>query len=143
MVLDRLARGQVGPADVFESEYDRSYWAWESKYMQLRNAPVSAVILNEWTFPSDVVEAVRGHCLATSLKDPTRGTCLLNIAGWVSQELGQGLPGERDLWELTPKKLEMAGLREEQVKEQLENVAWLFERMQPALRLVSTHAAGL
>jgi hypothetical protein len=68
---------------------------------------------------------------------------LLNIAGWMAQELGQGLSGERDLWEMMPKKLEMAGLREAQVKEQLESVASVFERMQPTLRLVSTNSAGM
>jgi HD-like signal output (HDOD) protein len=134
MVLDRLARDQVGPADIFELDRDGNYGEWESKTTQLRNAPVTAVTLNEWNFATDVVEAVRGHTLATTVKPPTRGAYLLNIAGWVTRELGQGLPGERDLWELTPDKLEQAGLQEEQVKAQLDEVAFLFERMQPALR---------
>jgi HD-like signal output (HDOD) protein len=134
MVLDRLAREQVAPADVFELERDGNYGDWESKTMQLRNAPVTAVTLAEWNFATDVVEAVRGHCLTPGIKAPTRGAVLLNLAGWITQELGQVLPGERDLWEITPEKLELVRLDEDQVKAQLDVVASVFERMQPALR---------
>jgi HD-like signal output (HDOD) protein len=134
MVLDRLARAQVGPADVFEPERDGNYGDWEGKTMQLRNAPVTAVTLTEWNFASDVIESVRGHCLVPGIKPPTRGAVLLNLAGWIAQELGQGLPGERDLWELTPEKLALAKLDEDQVKAQVGEVASVFERMQPALR---------
>jgi HD-like signal output (HDOD) protein len=134
MVLDRLAREQVGPAAVFEPERDGGYGEWESQTMQLRNAPVTAVTLTEWNFAGDVVESVRGHCMAPGIKAPTRGAVLLNLAGWIAQELGQGLPGERDLWELTPQKLELAKLEEDQVREQIGEVAAVFERMQPALR---------
>ncbi len=133
IVLDRLARDKIAPEDRFDLERDGNYGAWERNHVQLTNAPVTGVTLNEWNFAYDVVEAVRGHTLVTVVNAPTRQAYLLNVAGWMAQELGQGLPGERNLWDLTSHKLEVLGLREEQVTEKLETVAALFEHLQPAL----------
>jgi HD-like signal output (HDOD) protein len=130
MVLDRMARTALSVPEAFDLERDGTYAVWESRALQIRNAAVTAVVLSEWRFPEDVVEAVRGHSLTPGAKEPTQGAGLLNIAGWVVEQLGLGLAGERELWELTPQKLKLAGLREEQVKSCVERVESQLSEMQ-------------
>jgi HD-like signal output (HDOD) protein len=134
MVLDRLARDQVPLAQAFESTRDGSIAEWEPKTLHFRNAAVTAVVLNEWKFAPDVVDAVRGHTMALGAVPPSRGAALLNLAGWIVDQLGAGLRGERELWEPTPRKLELAGLTEEVLKSQVEEVGCLFDNMQACLK---------
>ena len=51
----------------------------------------------------------------------------------MSQQLGQGLAGEKDLWQMDPQKLELAQINEEQVKRSLEYANVHFERLRLAL----------
>jgi HD-like signal output (HDOD) protein len=134
LVLDRLARDKVALTDCFEASTDGTYSAWEPRTLHFRNAAVTAVVLNEWRFASEVVEAVRGHTLQPGAIPPSRGAALLNLAGWVSDQLGAGLRGERDLWEPTPAKLALAGISEETLRLQVDEVGSLFDRMQASLQ---------
>jgi len=134
MVLDRLARDRVPLALAFEVSRDNTFATWEPKTLHFRNAAVTAVVLNEWKFADDVVAAVRGHTLSPSAIPPTRGAALLNLSGWVVDQLGAGLRGERDLWELEPHKFKLAGITEETLKSQVDEVGCRYDRMQLCLR---------
>jgi HD-like signal output (HDOD) protein len=134
MILDRLARDRVPLAEAFEASRDGSFAAWEPKTLHFRNAAVTAVVLNEWKFADDVIESVRGHTLTPSAIPPTRGAAILNLAGWVVDQLGAGLRGERDLWEPDAPKLTLAGITEDTLKGSVDEVASQFDRMQLSLR---------
>lgn len=128
MVLDRLTQGPS-----FDPVRDENYEAWETRHLQRHHYAVTADILEKWNFAPEVVEAIRGHTLQAMTPEPTREAVLLNLAGWVVQELGCGLAGERALWDLTPEKLARAGLEEEQVTSQVNKVLSTLGRMHSAL----------
>jgi HD-like signal output (HDOD) protein len=133
MVLDRMARNFGDPLDKFDILRDGNYATWESRVMQIRNAAVTAVVLSEWRFAQDVVDSVRGHGLTPGAKDPTRGAAVLHLACWVTTQIGLGLPGEHDAWEISPEKLALAGLVEDDVMGRIRLVEEQVQELQSAL----------
>jgi HD-like signal output (HDOD) protein len=120
MVLDRLARSTISCAQVFHVDLDRDYTAWENRVMGIRNEAVSAVLMTEWRFSTDVIEAVRGHRGSEAAPLARQEAALLHVALGVVEELGLGLPGEVAQWEVTPATLALAGLVELDVAEALQ-----------------------
>ena len=120
MVLDRLARTTLASAHIFQIDRDLSYTSWEDRVMSVRNEAVSAILMTEWRFADDVIEAVRGH-RSTGLAQVMRPeAALLHLALSVVEELGLGLPGEVAQWEVTPERLALAGLQEDHMVAALE-----------------------
>jgi HD-like signal output (HDOD) protein len=132
LVLDRVAeRMQQIPA------YDHGrlggYPVWEGIVFGLSNSEVAAMVLTEWRFPSEMISAVREHYLLRPEDYDNRLACLLNVAGRVVAEAGHTLPGDRRYWELSPRKLEIVGLREDQVHAAGERARIAFERLRSEL----------
>ena len=119
MVLDRLARTTISSAHIFQIDRERDYAAWENRVMGIRNEAVTAVLMTEWRFSTDVIEAVRGHRGGEGAPRMRQEAALLHVAMSVVEELGQGLPGEVAQWEITPAILALAGLVETDLAEAL------------------------
>jgi HD-like signal output (HDOD) protein len=132
LVLDRVAERlpQIAP-------YDHArlggYPVWEGIAFGLSNSEVAAMVLTEWRFPPEIVGAVREHYLLRPEDYDNRLACLLNVAGRVVAEAGHTLPGDRRYWELSPRKLEIVGLREDQVHSAGERARTAFERLRSEL----------
>jgi HD-like signal output (HDOD) protein len=120
MVLDRLARTTISSAHIFQIDRDRDYTTWENRVMGIRNEAVTAVLMTEWRFSVDVIEAVRGHRGSETVPLARPEAALLHVALSVVEELGLGLPGEVAQWEITPGILALAGLAETDLAEALE-----------------------
>ncbi|MBC7368195.1 MAG: HDOD domain-containing protein [Undibacterium sp.] len=105
IAMDRLAKGG---RTTFEAGFNDGLAAWETSYMGMTNVEASAMILDEWRFPADTVEAIRDHYV----EEPTSSalTHLLNLAAGAADRRGHGLPGENRYWEATPAKFAAAGL---------------------------------
>ena len=132
LVLDRVAERlpQIPP-------YDHArlggYPVWEGIAFGLSNSEVAAMVLTEWRFPPEIVGAVREHYLLRPEDYDNQLACLLNVAGRVVAEAGHTLPGDRRYWELSPRKLEIVGLREDQVHSAGERARTAFERLRAEL----------
>jgi HD-like signal output (HDOD) protein len=132
LVLDRVAERlpQIPP-------YDHArlggYPVWEGIVFGLSNSEVAAMVLTEWRFPPEIVGAVREHYLLRPEDYNNQLACLLNVAGRVVAEAGHTLPGDRRYWELSPRKLEIVGLREDQVHNAGERARTAFERLRAEL----------
>ena len=132
LVLDRVAERlpQIPP-------YDHArlggYPVWEGIAFGISNSEVAAMVLNDWRFPPEIVGAVREHYLLRPEDYDNRLACLLNVAGRVVAEAGHTLPGDRRYWELSPRKLEIVGLREDQVHSAGERARTAFERLRTEL----------
>jgi HD-like signal output (HDOD) protein len=105
IAIDRLSRGTN---NVFEAGINDGLAAWETAYVGMTNVEASAMILDEWRFPSDTVEAIRDHYI----EEPTAFalTHLLNLSAGAAERCGHGLPGESRYWETTPDKFAAAGI---------------------------------
>lgn len=135
MVLDRMARAAAASVDAFQIDRDAHYADWETRTMGIRNAAVTSVVMAEWRFAADVVDSVRGHAFAPGgSKPPTAGAAIINLAGWVVDKIGLGLPGEDGLWEPSPEKLTLARVAEEELHGCVGQVETQFESLRPALR---------
>jgi HD-like signal output (HDOD) protein len=133
MVLDRMARNSGDLLDEFDASRDVNYSQWEGRVMQIRNAAVTAVVLSEWRFAQDVVDAVRGHTLSAATKDPTKGAAVLHLACWLTSQIGLGLPGENDTWQISPEALALSGLDELDVTGYISPLEEQFSMLRPAL----------
>jgi hypothetical protein len=58
----------------------------------------------------------------------------LNLAGWVAAKLGKGLPGEAGCWQLSPGKLQRAGITEELLQDCAEATQTAFDQVKTSLR---------
>ncbi len=98
IVLDRLMRDTVAGGARYSAQSGEGYAEWEGKVVALSNPEVAAVILAEWRFPNDVVNAVRDHYLPGTNKTPSALAGLLNAAGVITSSVGRSLPGEMSYW---------------------------------------------
>lgn len=134
MILDRMARaGKVPESAAFRSDHDGDYTAWEDRVVQIRSSAVSAMVLKEWRFASDVVESVRGHRLTPGATAPTQGAAVLHLALAVVEQCDCGLPGESESWRINPAHLELAGISDTALPACVEEVRELLERMRLSL----------
>ena len=109
VVLDGSAMGVVYPG---EAEWP-VVAEWEKRTFGITSAEVTTVLMAHWRFPSDLIDAVRGHY--EPLADPEGsnvGACILNLACGVVARFGLDLPGETGDWICTPAKLTLAGVTE-------------------------------
>ncbi|MGH7996991.1 MAG: HDOD domain-containing protein [Opitutaceae bacterium] len=134
MVLDRMARaGNLPESEYYRPEDAEGYAQWETRVVQIRSSAVAGVVLSEWRFAPDVVEAVRGHALTAGATPPTPGAALLHLALGIVETCDHGLPGEAGRWTPSPEKLELAGIDEAILPDCAEEVRGLLDRMLAAL----------
>ncbi|MBI5382226.1 MAG: HDOD domain-containing protein [Opitutae bacterium] len=133
LVLDRVA-ALLPEMTTYDHGRFGGYPSWEGVVFCLSNTEVAALILTDWRFPPEVVEGVREQYLLQPADYDNRLACLINIAGAVVAEAGHTLPGDRRYWELTPRKLEAAGLTEDQVLQIGIRTRTAFERLRGSIR---------
>ena len=114
LVLDRLAE-RLGVAARYDPEHDEAYRVWEGRIFGLGNCAIAGIILAEWSFPAEIVAAVRDHHLAGEPDRAERLACLLHLASAIVAGTNHGLPGERQLWNFSPETFAAVGLNFRQI----------------------------
>ena len=114
LVLDRVAElyPDVQP---YHPGRDRDYLVWEGRLFGLTSCEIAGMILTEWRFPSDIVEAVRTQYLLRADDTAHRLACLLNLASTLVADDSHGLIGEMRHWSITGPKLESLGITAQQL----------------------------
>ena len=116
MVLDRAARGHLHWTERYAPDRWRTYSAWEGNIFGFDNCEVTALILEEWRFPTELSAALRRHYLTRVGDSDDPLACLLNVAGGLTHQAGRGLPGDADCWDLSDTRLQAAGVTAEDVE---------------------------
>lgn len=129
-VCDRLAQTRE-PVQVWHPAHDADYTRWEARLFGISNGDVAAIVLAEWSFPDDVVTAVRDHYLGPGAESTGALARVLNIASTLVHEDGEGFLGESAHWGLADEKLQALGVSRRAAKAARER----------ALRLVSEKEA--
>ncbi len=133
MVLDRVGRAQSKPPAIFDGTHYAGYSEWETSHFGITGTEVTALILDEWRFPAEVVAAQREHLLLTAESYADRLACVLNLAGAIVADKGLALVGEVDCWRLTDEKLAGAGIDADQFQAAAGQAGRMFERHRGAL----------
>jgi RNA polymerase sigma-70 factor (ECF subfamily) len=151
LVLDRVAE-LLTSVEPYNHEALGSYAVWEGRSFVFTNCDVAAMILAEWGFPADIVEAVRDHYLMREVDYGSRLACLLNLAGGIVAVAGYALPGEYGYWESTPRKLTALSLSVRQINQASDRARAAFDAYRvhlgpdhpaPALSCNSAEASGV
>jgi HD-like signal output (HDOD) protein len=116
MVLDRACRGQLQAAQRYSVERWPNFSAWEGSIFGVNSCEVTALILDEWRFPVELGAAIRAHYLARSTDSERPLAVLLNIANGLAHRVKRSFAGEASWWEITPQKLRVAGLSEDDLE---------------------------
>jgi HD-like signal output (HDOD) protein len=115
-LMRTLGRVVLDAASVNENYPGEAEWPsvadWEQKVFGITSTEVTAVLLDYWRFPADVVESVQGHFDPMASERSNIGACILNLASGVAARFGLDLPGEGGNWICTPAKLTLAGVSE-------------------------------
>jgi len=133
MVLDRAGRGSLQWTERFDLARFPTYSAWEGSIFGIDSLAVSTLILEEWRFPKEVITALRAHHLDRPEDCENQLACVLNLAGGLTHQADRAFPGEISWWEITPKKLQGAGLSEDQIPSIIESTNASFESAVAAL----------
>jgi HD-like signal output (HDOD) protein len=105
--------------------------AWETAHLGITNAEASALILADWRFPADTVEAIRDHYLEQPSSFAL--TRLLNLAAGAAELRGQGLPGEAKYWAENSESYTAAGIGPDAFERSLESAMRLFNAARAAV----------
>src|SRR5476649_102983 len=133
LVLDRLADRYENLPD-YHPVHDADYLAWEGRTFGIASADVAAMVLGEWGFPAETVEAVRNQYLLRSDDLVYKLACLLNLASGIVADDGRALLGETRHWGHSPWKLEAVGLTEESYHAAAKRARQAFAEFQRRLR---------
>lgn len=133
MVLDRVGRAQPASAEAFDPARFASYGEWETGRFGVASTEVTAMILDEWHFPAEVVAAQRAHLLLNPASHEDRLACVLNLAGAIVADKGLALPGEAVCWPPTAEKFAAARINEDQFQAAAAQATRMFERHRGAL----------
>jgi RNA polymerase sigma-70 factor, ECF subfamily len=142
LVLDRLAdrNGNIKP---YDPARDGDYLTWERRWFGSSSPEVTALLLIEWKFPTEIVEAVRSHYLLRAADRGLEFACLLNLASGLAADHGHGLRGEARQWDRSQWKLEKLGLTEARFRTAGERARKAFGAFKQRLRGVAgPEAAG-
>ena len=133
LVLDRMA-DRYEKVEPFHPVRDGDYLTWEARRFGFASAEVAAIVLTEWSFPAEIVEAVRNQYLIRSddLGHPL--ACLLNLACGLVAESGFGLPGETRQWDNSLWKIDQLGLTDARFRAVGERASKAFVAFQRRLR---------
>lgn len=129
MVLDRVARGRGERMEIFEAKRFTSYADWERAQFAVSNSEVTAMVLDEWRFPHELVVAIEQHLAPGG--DVLAN--ILNLGGAIVATHGLALPGDENSWALTPDKLAAAGIDEETWQGASDRAHDLFTQQRQAL----------
>jgi RNA polymerase sigma-70 factor (ECF subfamily) len=111
LVLDRLAE-QYGNIAPYHPIHDSDYLAWEGRSFGLSSCEVAGMVLREWAFPTEIVEAIQTQYLLRSEDLNHRFACLVNLASGLVADDGHGMLGEMTHWGGSVWKLDALGLTE-------------------------------
>lgn len=133
MVADRLARGRLPAEEHFQPRDFRTYSDWERARFGRPVVEFTAMILQEWRLPVDVIGAVREHLDPCQRSSPQPFACVLNLAGAVTTARDLALPGEVACWMPDAATLAGGGIDEAAFNLAAERANRLFERQRSAL----------
>jgi HD-like signal output (HDOD) protein len=131
IAIDRLAPGPAYARNYGTIGKGRPIDEWELELVGIDNCAAAAIVLDEWKFPTTTSGAIRDHYRPGSTASPA--ACLLNISSGVAERAGYSLPGEQGYWELTPAKLSVTNIDEEQIERAMMIAT---ERFEPARQAI-------
>jgi HD-like signal output (HDOD) protein len=112
MVLDRAGRGNPATMPLYSPSRWPDYVSWETDVFGIPSCEVTAILLEEWDFPTEVSTAIRSHYITQPGDRECALGVLLNVANGMAQLVCRSFRGEENLWKITPEKLRAAGLTE-------------------------------
>lgn len=133
MVADRLARPLLTVEENYQPRDFRTYADWERARFGRPAVEFTAMILQEWRLPVDVIGAVREHLDPIQRSNPQPFACVLNLAGAITTANDLALPGEIACWMPDAETLAGGGIDEAAFNAAAEKAARLFERQRAAL----------
>ena len=104
---------------------------WEKQTFGRTSNEATAVILQEWRFPRDVMQAIADHYSPDARS--RRLVHLLNLAAHLADDLGHGLPGESAYW-LDPAEFDRtSGIESLDIQHATERAVIAFDRINRAI----------
>lgn len=128
IALDRLVKGRNL---IFEASGEQGLADWETSHLGMTNAEAAALILGEWRFPADTVEAIRDHYIED--QSTFALTNLLHLAAGAAEGRAHALPGEAKYWVENPECYATAGITPEEFKRALDEAMELFHAVRAAV----------
>ena len=113
MVLDRAGRRDAASSPLYSSSRWPNYMTWEAEVFGITSCEVTAILLEDWEFPPELADGIRGHYMTKKADEEPPLAVLLNVANGLAQRVSRSFRGEDSWWDITPEKMQAAGLTED------------------------------
>ena len=101
---------------------------WERDTFGRTSPEVAHLILRDWRFGEDVLDAVIGQYAVGDLDEVSPMAVLVNLAGHFTAQAECSIAGEQHYWEPTPEKLAVVGLQADAMGDLAQDIEREFER---------------
>lgn len=81
---------------------------WETAQFGMTSDEACVLLMRHWRYPDTIAAAIRHHGSPLDAPAAPVEAVLLNIAGWIAQQTGIGIPGETLYWRRHPGKFARA-----------------------------------
>jgi len=125
-ILEKEHPGSMSP-------YEGDLRPWEMAEFKITSHEVTALVLEAWKLPPEVHLGIRHHHEPEAHREDGKLGIILHLACWVVQAMGKGLKSEARLWDITPERLEFAGVSEESIRECVEQTEVAFNALREQL----------
>ena len=130
LVLAKVA-DEGSPGVPFPAATDVPLVTWEKQTFGLTGSDATATILRDWQFPPEVPAAISNHYSPGVTSHPLAH--LLNLAAFLADNLGHGLPGESAYWRYPAEYAHASGISPRDIQHVTDRAATALARINRAL----------
>lgn len=130
LILAKIA-DEDAPVAPFTATADLPLVQWEKQTFGLTGTEATAAILREWHFPPEVPAAIADHYTPAATSHPLAH--LLNLAAFLADNLGHGLPGESAYWRYPAEYARASGISPRDLQHLTEKAVLALARIDRAL----------
>jgi len=106
---------------------------WETAQFGMTNDEACVLLMQHWKYSEVTAAAIRHHAVPLESAEAPVEAVLLNIAGWIAQQAGSGIPGETLYWRRHPEKFARAKVSQDDADEIVDDVKAARDALRSAL----------
>jgi HD-like signal output (HDOD) protein len=122
IILSRIAAESASPVHYPGEETAPFLGEWETAHFGMTGDQACVLLMQHWKYSDATAAAIRHHAVPLESSAAPVEAVLLNIAGWIAQQAGSGIPGETLYWRRHPEKFALAKISQDDADQIVDDV---------------------
>ena len=133
VILSRIAADARAGAKYPGEETAPFLGEWETAQFGMTSDEACVLLMQHWKYSEATASAIRHHAVPLESHAAPVESVLLNIAGWIAQQTGSGIPGETLYWRRHPEKFVRAKICQDDADRIVDDVKAGLEAVRSAI----------